>query len=276
MAGQHPRARQLAARVMQHPARNVPLSFGSLQLDRQVSMRAVLARSLWMEGFASQAKSVAIESLNLARQDGPYAIALSLAFGACSVALWSGLDDEAEVLTRELLEKSERYTLGVWHLWGQLFDMVLARRRGDEPAEVVPTIALQADSIVTLDPMLSSDASLTRAKAGQAGWANPELLPCRGGEIAQIGARPTASSGPWSCSRRVCGRRMSVRRWAGNCGPQPPSPSCIWRKARRPERAPCSSRSMSAWSKGSARPIRCGRAICSKADRHRRSDGGEA
>ncbi len=180
MAGEHQRARHFATRVMRHPARNVPLMFGSMQTDRQISMRVVLARSLWIEGFASQAKAAALEAVRLAHNDGPSSIGLALGLGACPVALWSGLDEEAEGLTRELLEKSERFSLGVWHLWGQLFDMVLAHRRGDEPAPVAPSIVLQSDTLVTLHPMFSDDASLARARANAAGWANPELLRAAG------------------------------------------------------------------------------------------------
>ena len=34
-----------------------------MQVDRQASMRVVLARSLWLQGFARQAKSAALEAL---------------------------------------------------------------------------------------------------------------------------------------------------------------------------------------------------------------------
>ena len=176
MAGEHRRAREVASRVIRHPARNIPLAFGSMQVDRQVSMRVVTARSLWIEGFAGEAKALALEALGLARKDGPYAICLALGFGACPIALWSGLDEEAKGLTRELLEKAERYTLGAWHLWGELFDMVLARRRGDAPTPVVPSQGLQADTLVTIDPAGVDANALVRASADLAGWANPELL----------------------------------------------------------------------------------------------------
>jgi len=186
MAGVHHRARQVAKQVIAHPARNIPLLFGSLQVDRQISMRVVLARSLWLEGFAGQAKSVALEAMKLAREDGPYAIGLAIGLGAGPIALWSGLDEEAQNLARELCEKSERYTLGMWGLWGQLFEMVLARRRGDLPPHAMPTISLQADSLATFDPLLLDDATAGRAEAGLAGWANPEIL--RVMALRQIGA----------------------------------------------------------------------------------------
>jgi hypothetical protein len=88
-------------------------------------MRVVLSRSLWIEGSAAQAKSVAIEALKLANEDSPYAIGLTLGLSACPIALWSGLDTEAAALTLEILDRSDRYGLAVWHHWGRLFDMIL-------------------------------------------------------------------------------------------------------------------------------------------------------
>lgn len=176
MAGAHSRARRLAHQVVLHPARNIPLLFGSLQIERQISMRVVLARSMWMQGLADQAKVVALEALRLAREDSPNAIGLAISLGAGPVALWSGLDDEAENLTNELREKSDRYTLGMYALWAQIFQHVLARRRGDPPQPIAPTITLHFDSISTFDPQLLDDDSVERALAGRAGWANPEIL----------------------------------------------------------------------------------------------------
>ena len=176
MAGAHHRARRLAHQVILHPARNIPLLFGSLQIERQISMRVVLARSMWIQGLANQAKSVALEALRLAREDSPNAIGLAIAFAAAPIALWSGLDDEAQNLTNELSDKSARYTLAMYGLWAQLFDLVLARRRGDPPQQVTPTVSLQADSLATFDPLLLNDETARRAHARLAGWANPEIL----------------------------------------------------------------------------------------------------
>ena len=187
MAGVHARARRLAHQVVLHPARNIPLLFGSLQIERQISMRVVLARSMWMQGLADQAKVVALEALRLARDDGPNAIGLAISLGAGPVALWSGLDDEAENLSNELREKSDRYTLGMYALWAQIFEHVLARRRGDPPQPIAPTITLHFDSLVTFDPQLLNDDSLERARGGRAGWANPEIL--RAAALRQAASR---------------------------------------------------------------------------------------
>lgn len=176
MAGAHARARRLAHQVVLHPARNIPLLFGSLQIERQISMRVVLARTMWMQGLADQAKVVALEALRLARADSPNAIGLAISLGAGPVALWSGFDDEAENLATELREKSDRYTLGMYAIWSQIFAHVLARRRGDPPEPIAPTITLHFDSLSTFDPQLLHDDSVTRARAGRAGWANPEIL----------------------------------------------------------------------------------------------------
>lgn len=176
MYGDHPRAVFFAGRAIAHPAHNIPLTFGTMQVDRHASMRVVLARSLWMQGYARQAKSAALEALSYARKDGPHAIALAFGFAACPVAIWSGFDDEAQGMTNELLEQAERYALHNWHLWGEIFDMVLARRRGDLPRHIIPAVSLQADTLVTFDPEMLDEVAMARARAGLAGWANPEIL----------------------------------------------------------------------------------------------------
>lgn len=176
MHGDHPRAVFFARRAIAHPAHNIPLSFGIMQVDLQASMRVVLARSLWMQGYARQAKAAALEALAYARKDGPHAISLAFGFGACPVAIWSGFDDEAQGMTNELLEQSERYALHNWHLWGEIFDMVLARRRGDPPRHINPAVSLQADTLVTFDADMLDEVAMERARAGVAGWANPEML----------------------------------------------------------------------------------------------------
>jgi predicted ATPase/DNA-binding winged helix-turn-helix (wHTH) protein len=176
MAGAHQRARIVAHRVISHPARNIPLTFGSMQIDRYISMRVMMARSLWLQGFANQARSVALEALTMARNDGPYAISHTVGLGAAPIALWSGLDEEAKNLANELLDKSERFTLGMWKVWAQLFSMVLERRQGNEPVRVEPTILLMSDTLTTFDASLIDDAGMARARAGLAGWANPEML----------------------------------------------------------------------------------------------------
>ncbi len=176
MYGDHPRAVLFSSRAIAHPAHNIPLSFGTMQVDRQASMRVVLARSLWQQGFARQAKSAALEALAYGRKDGPHAISLAFGFGACPVAIWSGFDDEAQGMVNELLEQSERYALHNWHLWGEIFGMVLARRRGDLPRHIIPAVSLQADTLVTFDAEMLDEAAIGRARAGLAGWANPEML----------------------------------------------------------------------------------------------------
>jgi hypothetical protein len=79
-------------------------------------------------------------------------------------------------MNNELLEQSERYALHNWYLWGEIFNMVLARRRGDLPRHIIPGVSLQADTLVTFDAEMLDEIAMERARAGLAGWANPEML----------------------------------------------------------------------------------------------------
>jgi predicted ATPase len=61
-------------------------------------------------------------------------------------------------------------------LWGEIFNMVLARRRGDLPRHISPGVSLQADTLVTFDAEMLDEVAIDRARTGVAGWANPEML----------------------------------------------------------------------------------------------------
>src|SRR5262249_1790011 len=55
-AGDHERSRKLAERVLGHPAAAIPLIYSQMGIDRQVSMRVVLARIFWLQGQYDRAQ----------------------------------------------------------------------------------------------------------------------------------------------------------------------------------------------------------------------------
>jgi len=67
-------ARALAERALAHPAKVVPLAYAPMQVDLRVSMRVLISRSLWLQGFPDQAVQVANECLDHAVSDSPFAM----------------------------------------------------------------------------------------------------------------------------------------------------------------------------------------------------------
>ncbi len=176
MSADHSRAVASARRAIAHPAINIPLSFGTMQIDHRVSMRVVLARSLWLQGFARQAKSAALEALDHARKDGPHAVCLALGFGACPVAIWSGFDEEAEGMTKRVAGTVRALCSAQLAPVGRDF------RHGPGPASRRPAAPHHPGRIAAgrhSRDLRSGNARRGGDGAGPpgvAGWANPEIL----------------------------------------------------------------------------------------------------
>jgi predicted ATPase/DNA-binding winged helix-turn-helix (wHTH) protein len=178
--GQHGRAAELAKSVLQHPIINIPIAYGNVQTDRRVSMRIVLARTLWLEGYADRALAVVDDAIELSSEDGPLALCQALSLAACPILLWRGYHDLARQRTQMLLDAASRYTLGHWHSWGKLFEGVLNEREEGNPATPGLPIAtqgnLQRETLATLTNNLSYPTSIVSDRATERSWSAPELL----------------------------------------------------------------------------------------------------
>jgi predicted ATPase/DNA-binding winged helix-turn-helix (wHTH) protein len=188
-AGDQARARQLAERVLRHPARGIPMTYTQTSVDRRVSMRVILARVLWLEGQPEAAAFLSREALALAQEDGPFAVSQALALGACPISLWNDDREMAECLIAQLLETARRHSLDRWRRLGDGYGAVLARRNGAmaRGARPEPAGLMQHELLVTTDPFLVSDALVARALAGLSGWAGPEILRADGERQARHG-----------------------------------------------------------------------------------------
>jgi predicted ATPase/DNA-binding winged helix-turn-helix (wHTH) protein len=178
--GNHAAAAIIARRVMDHPAARVPLAYNLTPVDRRVSMMIVLARILWIQGRLEPADRLMQETIVLARQDGPYSLCPTLAFGAIPIALWNGDDAEARALTALLIEQAVRYTLGYFLRWADSFDAVLRLRAG--AAESVPTVSdsLQCETFATFSLKLLSPQAAAPTDEGRSAWASPEIRRVQG------------------------------------------------------------------------------------------------
>jgi len=206
-AGDHSRSRMLAERVVNHPARAIPLAYSQASVDKAVSMRIILARILWLEGRADQAWEVVEESLRLASSDGPFAMCQALALAGCPIALWRG-DPGVHSQVEKLLQFSTRYTLHRWHALGLCFQTVRAEAQGSvtaAPGVVLandpgphPISVMHRDLLATVSDRWIDEATIARAHSGLSGWCAPEILRVsgereagRGGADAQTRAEAT-------------------------------------------------------------------------------------
>lgn len=220
-AAEHGRARNHARRALTNPALAIPIGYSPLQVDRRVSMRIILARIEWLQGFPDRALKTSEEALTHARADGPFAVCQALALAACPIALWRGDNDVANRLVAELLEYSTRYTLGHWHSWGTLFQAVLSLRltgrqtsdgaRG-EPDGLRAVGALQLDTIATLAEQADA-ATIRRAESGSAPWCAAEVLRVKGENGRQSGEMRVADVEAIFRSSLRLARQQNAQAW---------------------------------------------------------------
>ncbi len=179
-AGHQARAREHAEYVLNHPSSRAGRARQSgLQFDQRITARSMLARILWIQGYADLARSNAHEGLELSRSTGH---ALSecfvLANAIIPIAFWSGELATAASMTGLLLVRSREHGFEIWNAFGRSYDAVLQRRK--DPTVEVPrhsTVGAHlSEMLATFDESLVDEELLDRGARGTAGWATPELL----------------------------------------------------------------------------------------------------
>ena len=184
--GNHLAARSCAERVLDHTAQSVPLSYLSIQIDRRVSMRIVLARILWLEGFGDRAVEMINEALEHAAHDGPFALCQALALGACPIAMWRGDHTEAQRLIALLLEQTARFKIDRWRNFGECYDQV--NRAGDgsglpmswELPQLGSSRGLIVHTLATLESGITEALLPLPSLNDATGWCASELLRIQG------------------------------------------------------------------------------------------------
>jgi predicted ATPase/DNA-binding winged helix-turn-helix (wHTH) protein len=186
-AGEHSRAGEHAEYVLNHPSSRAGKARQTgLQFDQRITARSMLARTLWVRGYADQARVHAHEGLRLSQSTGH---ALSecfvLANAVIPIAFWSGDVGSAEIMTGLLLLRSSEHGFGIWKAFGAGYEAVLMRRA--DPAVPAPERAqvgmhLQ-EALATFDASFADEPLLDRAARGMAGWSGPELLRIRAGRM---------------------------------------------------------------------------------------------
>jgi predicted ATPase/DNA-binding winged helix-turn-helix (wHTH) protein len=183
-------SKKLAAAVLGHPGSGFPLAydFGDLYVDRRVSMRIILARNLWLEGFGDQAAHVAADAVELAGDDSnPNTIIQSLALAACPIAFWRGDLSQASLFTERLVYEARRFSFERWLLLARFFEAALARLRtpdSDSLGRFVDPMRyasiLHRELLGTIIPDWVDQELIDRAVLGSGGWCRAELLRVQG------------------------------------------------------------------------------------------------
>ena len=213
--GDHAQGRALARRVLARLPVVLPLRLSS-PVNGAVSIRVVLARTLWMQGFGAQAAAAAQECVALACDDlAPVSLAYALCLGACPVAFWRGDLASATMLVDRLEQHVQRHALAYWANWAQHFRRVLSIHEGTAGlAEAgIPIDPMQVDHLATLAQSLALPAALSRCRNGLVGWSAPEVLRVHGEQVHAGGG----DAEPLFAEALALARQQQAAAWSLRC-----------------------------------------------------------
>jgi predicted ATPase/DNA-binding winged helix-turn-helix (wHTH) protein len=228
-------------------------------VDQRVGALVMLARALWLQGFADQAIQAAQASVDEAAKAGhANSLCLALADAATLVAILVGNRADAEHFGAMLTEHAEKHSLGVWRTYGLavrgrlisdhgaaadgvgLLRMALAELR-DTPldiriqvyvvwlAEALGKVGRATEGVSTIDE------ALARAERTEERWYLAELWRLRGDLLLQAGGSDSVlSAGECFAQSLECARQHKVLSWELRAAT---SLARLWRDQGRGEEA---------------------------------------
>src|SRR3954452_5454197 len=181
------------------PQRRSPLI--RFWFDQVIAGRVVLARILWLQGFADQAWRIVQSAVGDAEAlADPATLCYALSHGGCLVALWVGNLAASERYTEMLLDHSRKHGFAVWNDFASRLKGVVLVKAGDLDGGS-PLLRTGLDEITDpnsglwfltgLNQMAEALGHVGRVTEGLAlveagiaqsegGWLAPELLRIKG------------------------------------------------------------------------------------------------
>jgi len=181
--------------------------------DQRIRALVMLARSLWLQGYASRAVSIATQALHRANAlDHPVSLCVCW-ISTATVFLWTGDWSEADRIIDRLIACAEKYSLRPYHAIGLGLKGELSLRQGDAQAGqnllTACLDALEAGQHQSLTAVFISNLAIALATAGQVdeadaaidramAWGEPTRSHFHLPEMMRIKGELLAS-GPHSC-----------------------------------------------------------------------------
>jgi hypothetical protein len=215
-------SRALAERVLGQDAYRMPPGYASM-VPRRISMRILLARISWLEGFPDRALRLAEEGVSLAEGAHPHALMQSLGMAAIPIAFWRGEHERARELTERLAMVAHKRISQYWASWARSFASALAADEGATDGQagglarmpIVQTInAKELDCIASVARCWSHSVSLQRVSSGAAGWCAAEILRKQGEHILGQGDQDAVAAAEHEFRRSMdIARRQGAVSW---------------------------------------------------------------
>ena len=181
--GDHRKARLLAERTLSRETFRLPPEYASA-VPRGVSMRIVLARILWLEGFPDRAARMADECLALAEKAHCHAQLQTLGFAAIPISLWRGDTALADDMVHQMTVVARKGHSPYWGSWARSFSAVVEAFREEPQAShaaprmpVIQTInAKELDCMASVAPFWHHAVTQNRLHSGACEWSSAEIL----------------------------------------------------------------------------------------------------
>ena len=203
--------------------------------DHRIRALVMLARSLWLQGYASRAVSIATQALQRANAlNHPVSLCVCW-IATVTVFLWTGDWSEADRIIERLIAWSEKYSLRPYHAIGLGLKGELSLRQGKAQAGqnllTASLDALEAGQHQSLTAVFISDLAIALGGAGQvdeadaaidramAAWGEPthshfhlpEMMRIKG-EIRASGSR-SCEAETWFSRSMDLAREQSALAW---------------------------------------------------------------
>jgi tetratricopeptide (TPR) repeat protein len=195
--------------------------------DQRIRALVMLARSLWLQGYASRAVSIATQALNRANAlDHPVSLCVCW-ICAVTVFLWTGDLSEADRIIDQLIACAEKYSLRPYHAIGLGLKGELSLRQGDAQAGqnllTACLDALDAGQHQSLTAVFISNLAIALATAGQVeeadaaidramAWVGPTRSHFHLPEMMRIKGEILASGSHWCEAETWFSRSLDVAR----------------------------------------------------------------
>jgi predicted ATPase len=182
--GHNAAARRLAGDVLDKEALRIPIVYFPSSVEVSVSMRILLARTLWLQGFPDRAARMAAECMALTRSDLPLPACQVLALASLPIAIWRGEWAACHALAARLRDEVASYAFAYWEPWSQAYEWILASGLSrPPPVGMDPVTTKLRDHLGTFAPALLCADTVSRVEAGTVGWCGPEALRARGEQL---------------------------------------------------------------------------------------------
>jgi predicted ATPase/DNA-binding winged helix-turn-helix (wHTH) protein len=147
--------------------------------DQRIRALVILARALWLQGYANRAVTVATQALHQATAlDHPVSLCVCCIL-AVTFLLWTGNWSEADRIINKLIACAERYSLGPYHAVGLGLKGRLSLLQGDTEAGLrllkASLDALETGQHQALTAVFASDLAIGLARAARSDEANAAI-----------------------------------------------------------------------------------------------------